>query len=184
MYTLPLTTIKWHKCEDHNPEVEHECGITARKKVADFCTDLTWLAGGVSAILSAICEAALEHCTLLQQRFRDEYGLDLRYNFWIDSWLVVPLHLPSVVDEAWRLMCCDIKQCFDNVPIKGEEGLETIIPEVMHEGFTFKSGKLLWVPFDSQGMPLKKAKFSRSTPWAGEHSNVDSYKHISSDLAV
>jgi hypothetical protein len=162
-YVYP--SIKVHKCVDHDPMVPHECLITARKITADVKSYHTWLGKITSAILSPVKTAITEHRHDLQLSFEAQYGYELRFLYWITAWQTVPLNLPTTVPSRLRLINCDVKQCFDNIPLEGDDGLLNIVAHPITEAYDY-TGNNIYIALDADDNVLDdKSKFAATQPW-------------------
>ena len=181
-YVYP--TVKVHKCPDHDPTVPHECSIAARKITADVSSFLTWLGRLTSAILSPVKLAIMDHRHALEQSFEAQHGYRLRFLYWITAWQTVPLNLPSTVLASLRLINCDVKQCFDNIPQEGRDGLLEVIAHPIMEAFDFTQ-KLIFIPMDADDYPISnRAVFANSQPWTPPNGTIVRWICITRPLAL
>ena len=181
-YVYP--TIKMHKCVDHDPMIAHDCPIIARKITADVSSYHTWLGKLTSAILGPVKEAILKHRHDLQQSFEGQHGYQLRFYYWITAWQTVPLNLPSTVPSRLRLINSDVKQCFDNIPLLGDDGLLHVITAPITEAYDY-DGNDIYVALDADDNVLgSKSKFAANTPWTPPGGAVSQWVPITLALAL
>ena len=177
-------TIKAHKCAQHDPNTPHECGIVARKITADVSSYHTWLGHLTSAILGSVKHAILEHRYTMQQSFEDQYGFTLRFYYWIDAWQSMPLNLPDTVGSELRLINCDVKQRFDDIPLDGPDGLLQVITHPVHEAYDYTQ-RDIYVAIDHDDLVIpKRHKFAANYPWTPPGGKVKRWLCIPRALAL
>ena len=180
-YVYP--TIKMHKCADHDPLQPHECGITTRKITADVNSSHTWLGCITSAILGVVKQAILEHRHQLQTDFESQHGFTLRFFYWVTSWQTVALNLPTRVNRSHRFINCDVKKCFDNIPLQGPDGLLQIITHPINEAYDFTL-QSIYIALDQMDEVIPKSScFATNMPWCGTDAKVRKWLKITRSTA-
>ena len=179
-YLFP--TLKRHKCMQHSPSIPHDCGLCWRF-ISNCSKGMTTYPIGllVSAIFTAVQPQVVAHRDELQQQVWDEHGVALRFRFSVNSWTQIPLNLPEYVPSACSFITGDVKQCFENIPLDGPDGLDKATAAYIHEGFD-RAGMALFIPLDVDGLVAGKARFARATPplWG----KVRTWLCVDADLAV
>ena len=157
-------TLKRHKCMQHSPLVDHECGLSWRF-IANCSTGMTSHPLGmiVSAMLSAIKPLVDAHRDSLQEEVLLAHGVTLRFRYSVGAWSDIPLNLPSAVPARTIFITGDVKKCFENIPLDGPDGLSVAIEAYVEEGFS-EAGQDMFVPLDEDGIVSGKARFARSAP--------------------
>ena len=134
--------------------------------------------------MSPVKLAIMDHRHALEQSFEVQYGYRLRFLYWITAWQTVPLNLPSTVLASLRLTNCDVKQCFDNIPQEGRDGLLEVIAHPIIEAFNFTQ-KYIFIPIDVDDYPISnRAVFAYSQPWTPPNGTLVRWICITQPLAL
>ena len=156
----------------------------ARKITADVSSYHTWLGQLTSAILGSVKHAILQHRYTLQQSFEEQYDFALRFYYWIDAWQSMRLNLPDTVTADLRLINCDVKQCLDNIPLDGPDGLLQVITHPIHEAYDYTQQDI-YVAFDHDDSPIpKRHKFADTYPWTPPGGRAKQWIRIPRALAL
>ena len=96
----------------------------------------------------------------------------------------MPLNLPSTVPSRLRLINSDVKQCFDNIPLLGDDGLLHVITAPITEAYDY-NGNDIYIALDADDNVLGlKSKFAANTPWTPPGGAVSQWVPITLALAL